>query len=124
MKKLTSQQRKMFWMFVNASVKDLKLTDWNIQKAVDEDMDADMLATCQPMWKFRKAVITLNGSWDVEANPTVLAQIALHEVMHILLAGVMHCGEQRWMTEKQHDDEEHEVIRRLIPVLTDAEEKE
>lgn len=123
MKKLTNKQIKMFWMFVDTAVRDLKLTDWSIHKLVDDDQEADTLATCAPQWKFKKATIRLNPMWDVPPSPETIAQTAVHEVLHILMNGVMHAGEVRWMTEAEHDQEEHEVIRRLLPVLTGAEEK-
>ena len=122
--KLTRQNIKTFWNCVDAAIKDLKLTDWNVIKLVEEMDDLNTLATCAPQWEFRKATIRLNPVWDIPVTPIVLCQIAVHEVCHILLNGLVHIGEQRWATEKEHDQEEHEIIRRLVPVMTGKEEEE
>lgn len=123
MKKLTKSHIATFWRGVDAALKDLKLLDWNVQK-MEEEMSLDTLATCAPQWEFRKATIRLNPVWDIEPSPMALIQIALHEVCHILLCGLVYAGEQRWMTEKEHDAQEHEIIRRLIPVMTGKEEED
>lgn len=88
------------------------LTDWAIVYKTAEK-DAEHFGYVHYNWDSRRAIITLvkDADGDVEA-------IALHEMLHVLLADLLATVAQR--ASDTHPDvgrEEHRVIERLMAVL-------
>lgn len=65
------------------------------------------------------ALIVLSTEWD-ELRPKTdkeLKRLALHEVMHILLAPLVNCAMDRYTTADAIETAEHSVIRQLENII-------
>jgi hypothetical protein len=79
--------------------------------------ECDEMAICIPEVDIKKALIKLYNKWDIKPSNEALDQTACHEVLHILLAPIMELASERYVTEKQLGDAEHDVIRALERVF-------
>lgn len=96
----------------------LGLLDWEIhvEEAVLKKAHADNIALVHPNWQQHLALVLWN-----KRNKNIIGtpeEIALHEVLHILLAA--HAGLAAAAGTTEHvavDAEEHAIIKRLMHVL-------
>lgn len=97
--------------------KMLGLTEWTLYFAHDK-LEGVYAQTC---WNVESgiATITLSSTWDKyrPVNSEELGSVALHEVLHVLLAPFCDEAESRYATQKRLDAAEHAIIRRLETVL-------
>ena len=112
--------RADFEVFKDAVItwqKSLGLTDWTIYFNHDR-LDGEFART---NWTAEDsiAVITLSTNWDKLRPKTddQIRQLALHELLHVLLAPFCAEAENRYATQKQLNTVEHSIIRRLETVL-------
>lgn len=93
--------------------KKFGLLDWVVyfyHKKIDDSY-------ANTMWQMSSsvAVITLSTSWD-DGRPlsdVELDRLALHEVLHVLLAKLIAEAEARYTTQSAIDIAEHSIIRSL-----------
>ena len=96
----------------------LGLLDWSIYLA--HEADSEGYGSCTPNNTGRVATITLNTEWDDmrPITPGSLDTVALHEMLHLLLADLTWLIECRYLTESDIMPAEHAAIRRLEKALT------
>lgn len=113
---LTAKQQKQFWANVAECVARLRVVDWTIRKKVETRCDDDptTMADCAANWENRVAAITLYREWEAEPTDEELYEIAFHEVLHIVTCLLTHLAEERFVTQKQIDDAEHDIIRSVV----------
>ena len=111
---LTNKDVKIFWKAVSDWCVKFRITDWRIMKG-QADKAEDCLADCTCTYSLRTAKITIYRDWgdEMPVNPDSLSEVAMHEVLHIVLAGLMEAAGQRFTTQQQLDDFEHDVIRAI-----------
>lgn len=62
----------------------------------------------------KQATIGLTKTWDdTLITDEVLDYVAHHEVLHLLLADLVHVGNQRQSTQADFTTAQHAIIRRL-----------
>jgi hypothetical protein len=77
-------------------------------------MDYDNLATCAPQCSTRTATIALNKSIDTTDDSIRLDNLALHEVLHLLLADYSRAARDRFATDAELDRAEEDVVLALV----------
>lgn len=119
MTRLTKKHERQFWNYVTSWITRLRVVNWTFRKKVDDrdEADSDSLADCASQTEFHTATVTLHREWPIEPAPDTLDEIACHEVLHIVLAPLMALAEDRFVTQKQLDDAEHEVIRSFLSAI-------
>lgn len=95
----------------------LGLIDWNITCHHEELESA--LASTNANNENSQAGIALNTRWPAFNVPTreLIEQVALHEVLHVLLADLSYLGTCRYVSRAELDTAEHRIVRRLEHVL-------
>jgi len=72
-------------------------------------------------WKTSAAVaaITLSTDWDDFNEPTLpeLRRLALHEMLHVLMAQLISEAQDRYATQLAIETAEHSIIRQLEEVI-------
>ena len=113
---LNKKHERAFWKAVTEFVAKLRVVDWTIRTDVKDmdPVDDRTLADCQPDPDFAVATITLYRNWEKDPTPEHIKETAFHEVLHVVMSRLMELARERYVTEKQLDDEEHEVIRRIV----------
>jgi len=109
-----------FQLFKEACLKwqdKLGMVDWSIHYA-HEFVEGDYART---YWNLSGAVATvyLSTKWDDLRPKTrdALDRLALHEVLHILVAPLTAEAEARYTDQKTIDTAEHCIIRRLENII-------
>ncbi len=91
------------------------LSDWKISiKQLSPIDERDTLAQTTYNVSQKRAFIEFFGTLGEET--CTMPELALHEVLHIMLAPAMEC-------KREDDRESHAIIRRLIPLLMPLYEK-
>lgn len=76
-------------------------------------------------WKTQDmmAVVQLNTTWDKlrPKNNKELDRLALHEMMHVLLAPLVSEAEWRYASQDGIDTAEHSIVRSLENILVDVD---
>lgn len=117
---LTQTQIKKFWKLVDKHLRAMFLyPEWRVRTEVEEEcvrndmtaadvaVQSELCAACITLYKF---------PWTPELTKgtMMLENTAAHECLHILLSPLMDLAMNRTSTEKELDDAEHVVIRRLL----------
>lgn len=117
---LTDARCKRFWRFVKQHLAEMNLVEWEIRTFVkdhnpENSEDELTLAQVQSNPKFLVAAMTLFRDWG-EAIPKVkdIERTASHECLHILFSKLMDLAMDRHATDEALQEEEHNVIRRLL----------
>ena len=117
---LSDAKCKSFWRFVQKHLGAMNLVEWSIRTFVKDDNPENdetelTLAQVQSNPKHMVAAMTLFRDWGEETPKVVdLEATAAHECLHILLSKLMELSYDRHATDKELQDEEHNVIRRLL----------
>lgn len=116
--KTTKADFELFQGYCEGALTKLGLIEWT----VFYDHAKTEGAYASTAWKLSgmTARITLCTDWD-ELRPkgvTELKKLALHEVMHILMAPLVAEAEDRYANETAIQTAEHSIIRRLENILT------
>lgn len=94
----------------------LGLVDWDIQLRHGKTVDA--LATTNVNLTGRVATIVFATVWPNDLiTDERIKRVAVHEVLHVLLADIVIIGESRYISDSEMEPAEHAVIRRLEKVL-------
>lgn len=94
-------------------LKRLGLQDWNVAFNLEEQSETRM-ASISMNGDTRRALITLRFGADRSSS---LEYLALHEVIHLLVADLCTVTGQRGDAHVDSIREEHRLIERLLPVL-------
>ena len=113
---LSQKHSNRFHKDVSNWLELFKLADWEVHYMFCEDK-VDELADCTTTTQNKQALIRLYSEWDIDPTPEALDQTACHEVLHVLFAQLMQLAADRYVTDKQLADAEHDVIRALERVL-------
>jgi hypothetical protein len=116
MLRLTKKHEKQFWGRVTDWIARFRVIDWTIHKKTNDrdEGDSESLADCTSQVEFKTAIITLHREWPIKPTAKALDEIACHEVLHVVLAPLMALAEDRFVTQQQLDDAEHEIIRVVL----------
>lgn len=97
--------------------KRLGLTNWALYFQRDDDRSS----YGRTRWDIDGAVatITLSKEWDDfrSINDSELNRLALHEMLHVLLAEIVHVAESRYTNDGELSVVEHHVLRRIENVI-------
>lgn len=91
----------------------LNLKNWIYKFTHSDSEDSDELASVKALSKTRVAEFNLSVTWSVCPTKKHIDEVALHEVLHVLMAPLMDLAENRYATKDALDDAEHDVIRGL-----------
>lgn len=122
--KLTKKQFDHFIDCVRRWARILNLNDWRID-IVMEQSDEKTYASVSTKYESRAAVIVLNENapqHHVDHAPIddqTIERFALHETLHILLAGLEYVATSFERGERQWETVEESVVRILDKVLID-----
>lgn len=117
---LTGKQQRLFWDSVREWVLRFRVVDWTIRAFTEDrdETDPDCMANCMSLPDNRVARITLYKEWhEGAAEDESISEIACHEVLHVVLSPLMQLAGDRFTTEKQLEDAEHEVIRQILSMV-------
>jgi hypothetical protein len=111
--KVTKADFELFKQSCDKYIKKLGLVNWSVhyQHEIREGSYAVTASDCDG----RVATITLSTYWDDLRIKTdhEIDKLALHEVLHIMMAPILREAEQRYTTQYVLLDQEHDIIRRL-----------
>lgn len=95
----------------------LGLTNWHV--AFRHEPDDSVLGAVHMNRSSRQATIVLAAQWPDRDKVTdrELDRVALHEVLHILLAPLEEQVIERTYTRTSWDSAEHDIVRRLENLL-------
>ena len=118
---MTKTTRSDFLLFKDC-VKEyqikLGLTDWKIAFTIDSSL-VDAYASTS--WNLRAYIATMffTGEWDdmIPKNYENIRRIALHEILHLLMAPLTNEARERYTTESLIESIEHNIIRRLENIV-------
>jgi len=118
---MSTTSAKHFAQFKRYAKKWLKafgLTSWSVEFN-HKDLENNLrLAECgvDAIGKF--AELNLNVVWE-DNTPTLvnLSNTACHEVLHVLLGPMAHLSSERFVTERELEHAEHEVIRSILQFI-------
>jgi hypothetical protein len=113
MSTLTVAHSKKFRRFVGKWAEIFKLADWKLTYKFRQEPSHN-LAECCPDAENKQAEVYLFREWDIEPTSSTLDEIAAHEVLHVLFAPLMRLAGERFVTEKELEIEEHNIIRVLL----------
>src|SRR5258706_6388707 len=109
----TKENFALFSETVKDYQKKFGLLDWNIQLR-HVSIGAVELAQANSNCEGCVATVTLNKNWK-ELDPITderIRRVALHEVIHVLLANLSYIASCRYITQSELDEAEHKVVRR------------
>lgn len=111
--KTTKKDFELFKKYCDEVVQVLGLTEWSVLYA--HEHFANEFANTNYQVSSATAVITLSTYWDGLRPKTDLAlrRLALHEVLHIVLAPLVAEAMERYTNQLTIDTAEHLIIRRL-----------
>ena len=93
------------------------LVSWEVV-CLHKELQEPRLAECGVDPSSNLADVTLGTDWgDLPRTAKCMDQTACHEVLHILLAKLTTIAGERWVTERELENEEHAVIRALLQFL-------
>lgn len=97
----------------------LGLSDWDIQ--IRHESIGTQLAQTNSDCEGCVATIALNKAWKPldPIQDKRIKRLALHEVIHVLLADLYYIASCRYATQSELDIAEHKIVRRLENVLGD-----
>jgi hypothetical protein len=111
--------KKDFELFQKRSIawqKELGLASWKL--VFSHKPLKEKYAECSYRVKGRIARIVLATSWpDRPINETTINQVALHEVLHLLLARLLVESEERYATQYELDVAEESIVVTLENVI-------
>jgi hypothetical protein len=112
---LTDKDVAEFWKCVGEWCVKFRITDWRIIKGEGSRSDTECLADCVCTYNLRTAKITIYRDWgdEMPVNNKTLSEVAMHEVLHVVMAGLMGAANERFTTEQVLEDFEHDVIRAI-----------
>jgi hypothetical protein len=111
--KTTKADYKRFCKYCDKYIKKSKYTHWDVDYS-HEDIVPEHMAENSFDEEDKTATITLNTTlYPIEVTASVLEETAYHEVCHIILARLLRLSEERFTTEKDLRDEEHDVIKAM-----------
>ena len=86
-------------------------------------LNDDVAAETNSDYFQRRIVITMNSHIVRKQTTAFWDDIAVHEVAHGLLAPLTEIAKMRYCTDDDVDSANHEVVRRLIPLIERAMKK-
>lgn len=101
-----------FKMFSARWLQALGLTEWDVVYTHSHAND-DSLASCATDPEGMNATINL----DTRKDDTDVGELALHEVLELLLAKIDTMARDRTFDDKLFDSERHNVINRIIMLI-------
>jgi len=113
---LNKGHSRLFQKYISQWMTKFRLGEWDVTYLFRDD-NFERLAECAPEPDVKQALIILFDHWQIEPSEEALEQTACHEVIHVLLSPLMRLAAERYTTEKQLADAEHDVIRALERVL-------
>lgn len=115
--KTTKKDYALFKGYCDVWLKKLGLNRWAVYYYHEEIEEA----YAQTVWNINGmcASIRLSTHWDEgrELNNKTLEQLALHEVLHVLLAELINHAEDRYTKDGDIQAAEHAIIRQLENTL-------
>lgn len=113
----TKKDFELFKSFCSEHIKNLGLVEWSIHYN-HEHVEGSYAETA---WRLSAGVatITLSTYWD-DLRPKTESEVrrlALHEVLHIVMAPLYAEASERYTSPIQLEVAEHSIIRRLENVL-------
>lgn len=109
--KTTKPDFNRFIKYCKKYIEASKYTHWDVSYEHAELAD-DRVAECSFTEETRQAVIGLNVSmFPVKVTAAAIEDSAYHEVQHIIMARLMRLSMERFTTQRDLEDEEHEVIK-------------
>ena len=84
------------------------------------DLNADIAAQTEREYFQRRIVITMNSHIAHKHSTAFWDDMAVHEVAHAVLAPLGELAKMRFIDDGDLDAAEHEVVRRLIPMIENA----
>lgn len=107
----TSQHFEFFKKECNRFLNEFGLIEYRLF-FYHEDIKKSM-ATCRAQFDNKVVSLTLNKKWSDKPTKQELSNTAFHEVLHILLAGLIYIGEARFINDGEFDVEEELVVSKL-----------
>lgn len=126
--KLDKGAVKMFAQGIKDYMTHFGLGDWEITLKQEDisELGENALAAVACDLENCIATFSLAPAWpDSEsADKENLRKVALHEVLHVLLFRYDHIAMDRFTTQKQLADAEHDIIRRIVMFYTEVKRKD
>ena len=117
--KVTTQHFQIFVKACKFWCKQFGLLDHRINYYYDK-LDDDSTCACTSTERESRCVaISLNTSWIVAVSKTRLENVALHEVMHVLLGDLTELANQRFTSEEDIDTANEAAVVRLENGISD-----
>jgi len=115
-KSLSQKDVSRFKKYVTKWATNFNLASWEILQDCSSD-NFQRYAKCEADSESKRAKITLFKDWNIASDDKAIEQTACHEVLHIVLAPLMDLAGERYTTEKQLEDAEHDIIRTLVKIF-------
>ena len=93
------------------------LFDFHIHYYYEKLDDAGDMARARADAEDRTVAIGLNNKWLVPVTDEEIQRVALHEMMHVLLADLSEAAEQRTISERELKIANEAVVLRLERIL-------
>ena len=97
------------------------LKGWKVEY-LHSELDLEVYAQCYFAAEPRNATISLNTIWEPGISDEQLKKIALHEALHVFFGSYTSCAIDRFISEKEIFEKEHEMIQTLINVIMELTE--
>lgn len=111
--KTTKADFDLFQKYCNEAIEKLGLVEWSVH--YDHDKLDDAYA--RTYWHLEGGVATIvfAKQWEKLRPKTddAIRRVALHEVLHLVMAPLTGAARERYTTQDQIDTAEHLIIRRL-----------
>ena len=121
--KTTKKDLELFKTYVEKYMALLGLTEWSTH-FIHEYLDNDSYA--QTYWRHSTGLCTFqfSTSWDNLRPKTEseIERLALHEVLHVLIAPLTAEAESRYTDQNSIDTAEHLIVRRLEKLVGQDEQ--
>lgn len=99
------KERCLYWQ------KHLSLDTWRLY--FEHDADKDILGYCLPIYSNRVATMGFSTEFTEAVTKRAINELALHEILELLLSGLGSLAECRSWDGTEWDKERHTVIRVL-----------
>ena len=99
-------------------IEKLGLKDWHVD-IIHDSIDVNNIATCTLGYNSQTAILTFNieNILEKRLKASEIKEVALHEVLELLLADIGCLVESRNFDENIYEQTTHKIINRLIKVL-------
>lgn len=112
--KVSKKQFKLFKEMCEWWIESFGIGNWSVEIVLrDDESDDGCLAWTLPNSLTCRAVIGLCETWALPITNDGLRRVALHEVLHLVLALLMEKALSRFTTEEDLKRIEHDVIRQM-----------